>query len=251
MNTEQKNLLKNINQQVAALGKLCNYITDLNDSISLNGFLLIDEKAYLENLKDVAIKKSNLIALFSENNNFSFWNNNTTLTNQNIICYLAYSKQLDITPKENEVLTNTTILHPEYNSEIAQKLLKKTQDTFHDLHLTQIQTKKEALKVILANEKYWESKQHLAKTLHKVVGEKYDEIWQQFKTAIKYNALTIDNECLTLETTYLGKPQLIQFHTNPSGVIFDITFKAAVSDIVKQIREGNSKPNSLTVSKPN
>jgi hypothetical protein len=43
MNTEQSELLNSINQQVDILWKTCKYITNLNDSITLNGFLLIDE----------------------------------------------------------------------------------------------------------------------------------------------------------------------------------------------------------------
>jgi hypothetical protein len=187
MNTEQSELLNSINQQVDILWKTCKYITNLNDSITLNGFLLSDENAYIEYLNNSTIQKSNLITLLSKDNNFSFWNTNTTEKYQAILCYLAYSNQLNITSQDTQRLTqsknqlNKYVINSEYEPIVATNLIKKIQEQFYNLNLEQNQVKKRALKVILANDKHWDQKQNLANILYNAFGNSYDDIWQKFK----------------------------------------------------------------------
>lgn len=267
MDKDKQQLVTRMNSAVEAFKKERNYVSLLNHDVSLHQFQFTDERGYNDVIRGFAVKKSELVTMFSEPENLQLWAEHTSPQLKRYLFDIAQSQSLIITEHDYTVLstkdhviphgypniTKSFTLSEIYTEERARHLTHHIEEMFLDIGLAHLKTQELAQQSINAAEKTWESKQQLFITLQSTLGEHYDKAWTDFKLAVKYNEIEANAEHFVVNAKIMNKSQKIQFNIDKDHHIVGITFLPPMN-IVNAIRdkatESNRHNNTHSMNSP-
>lgn len=258
MEKEQQDLIKKIDSLVLTIKKDVSYTDSLKKEVDESGFETIDQDAFYDSLKGCAAKKSNLVELLSNEDNFKLWQGNTSDKNKNFLYDLAKNDKLKVDAVENKgFVTKDAInysayrrpvfnLNPNYTEDKANSVSQKINSSFKIEGEKHLLNHEEAKKVV--NELKKDSQfQLVSQMLVEKVGDKWDDVLSAFKRATKERELEKTNDGFILTTNALGKEQKFNFSVDKNNNISKINPIPPNIELIINKMRNNDNAQSMKV----
>lgn len=234
MEKEQQDLIKKIDSLVLVVKKDVIYTDSLKNIVKNSGFETINQDDFYDRVKDCASKKSNLVELLSNEDNFKLWKDNTSEKNKNFLYDLAKNDKLKVDAVENKgFVTKDAIkysayrrpvfnLNENYTQEKADDISQKVKNLFSLEGEKHLSLQEEAKKVVSELKKDFQF-QVVSQMLVEKVGDKWDDVLSAFKRATKDRELEKADDGFILTTNALGKEQKFKFSVDDKNHITKIS----------------------------
>lgn len=230
-------LMKKMDNQVQNFKKFRDYVSLLDREIENNGFLLLDERYYRNNVREFAVKKSEFVALFSDKDNLSQWLEQTSIKNKNFIYDLAQNNNFEITDqdlnylsrKENIIPHGYNMSTPKYelNAEYTKAKVISLTNHIKESYVIEgekhLQVQESADKVIKDSTKNFTVYQKTCDILYQKFGNDYDTVLSDFKSAVRLKEVEQVGNDFIITAKSLDKPQKLKISVNELNQINEIT----------------------------
>ena len=253
-------LLKKMDSELLSFKKARDYIVNvLDEDIKKNGFLTLDENAYNRNVKEFAIKKSEITVLFGNTDNFEQWLQNTSIQNKNYLYDIVKNNQLEITQKDLNILAKketiiphgytinnpSYIINPSYNDTLLKSVNTKVISTLLEQGEKHLDIQGRAKKTIEDSITNPSTYQKTMKIFHDKFGDKYDDILSEFKVMTKNREVEESDGAFIISSKHLGMNQKIKISINDLNQIHELsTVPPNIKVINDKFRTNNNENTS-------
>lgn len=257
-------LLKKMDSEILSFKKARDYIINvLDEDIKKNGFLTLDENAYNKNVKEFAVKKSELTVLLGSADNFEQWLQNTSPQNKNYLYDIVKNNQLEITQKDLNILakkeniiphgytiiTPSYNINPNYNDTLLKSVNAKVISTLSDSGEKHLDVQARAKKTIEDSVTNPSTYQKTMQIFHDKFGDKFDVVLSEFKVMTKNREVEEFDGAFIISSKHLGMNQKIKISINEFNQIQELsTIPPNIKMINDKFRSGNENTSKLKIN---
>lgn len=265
MDQEIKNKIKQISNLVESVKKQDEYNNHLRNEVKEQGFLMLNEDSFYNNLKEIAQSKSKLVSFLNEPGMLDIWMNNAEEKIKIKLFLLCNTDSLEIKNDEKAAFNykskiiytyssatkvEPAILHS-YTDEKAQHISSYVKNHLADEGQNHIKIQQQAKDVVSINDKNWDNKQEKFKILAEKFGDDYDMVWSSFRQAVKSQEIQKSpNGGFIFSTKGEGKSQMIEFHVTEDMKLKSASYYPNMS-MINNIRNQSLHNSPTNTVKPN